>query len=112
GGFGSAALWTSLYGRWLGGIFACGLILLIAAWYLSKEQVPRFWSRFAITASSYVLAMAILIAIMYLNWPSSMRSSRLWPWIGPRLTVGLVGGCLLSFLVARRTAPEPEPAAG
>jgi hypothetical protein len=110
GAFGSAALWVSLFGKkmwWASTIAACALILLIAAWYLSRERIPGFWSRYAITASSYVLAMAIIITIIYMNMPSHISSDRLWQWIGLPLAVGLLGGCLLSFLVARLTAPEP-----
>ncbi|MGZ7031063.1 MAG: hypothetical protein ACXVIJ_03750 [Thermoanaerobaculia bacterium] len=106
GGFGSAALWTSLYGRWVGAIFACALILLIAAWYLSKERVPGFWSRYAITASSYILAMAITIAIIYMNRPADVH----WPFLATRVAILFLAGCLFSFVVARWTAPEPEPA--
>jgi hypothetical protein len=110
GAFGGAALWVSLFGKkmwWASTIAACALILLIAAWYLSRERIPGFWSRYAITASSYVLAMAIIITIMFMNMASHMSSARLWRWIGPPLAVGLLGGCLLSFLVAQLTVPEP-----
>lgn len=107
GAFGGAALWVSLMGRtgWVSALAVCALILLIAAWHLSRVRVAGFWSRYVITMSSYIMAMAVPLVI------ASMNHGVHWRWIAKPLTIGLLAGCLLSFLVARWTAPEPEPAA-